>query len=94
MSLGELDSCFNENLVLEMMGGGLVSLLRACLDEREESVVFASTNCLASLIAPQVRTSLVCLYVVIDTFCSDTSIKDQREIYIINEYRGINSPKS
>ena len=55
MCVGVLDSCFNENLVMEMVQGGLVSLLRASLDEKEESVVFASANCLASLIAPQVE---------------------------------------
>jgi hypothetical protein len=40
--------------VQEMLSCGLVALLRTALDEREESVVFAATHCLASLIAPQV----------------------------------------
>ncbi len=49
-----MDSCFVENPVQEMVSCGLVALLRTALDEREESVVFAATHCLASLIAPQV----------------------------------------
>ena len=52
---GVMDSCFVENPVQEMLGCGVVALLRSALDEREESVVFAATHCLASLIAPQVR---------------------------------------
>ncbi len=51
---GVMDSCFVENPVQEMLSCGLVALLRTALDEREESVVFAATHCLASLIAPQV----------------------------------------
>jgi hypothetical protein len=49
-----MDSCFVENPVQEMLSCGIVALLRTALDEREESVVFAATHCLASLIAPQV----------------------------------------
>jgi hypothetical protein len=49
-----MDSCFVENPVVELLSCGLLSLVRAALDEREENLVFAATNCLASLIAPQV----------------------------------------
>ena len=53
--LGVLDSCFSLNPVEEMVGAGLVSLLRSCLDEKEESVVFSATQCLANLLYSQVE---------------------------------------
>lgn len=53
-SSGVMDFCFSVNPVVELVAAGLFSMLRSCLDEREESVVFAATQCLANLIAPQV----------------------------------------
>jgi len=50
---GVMDFCFSVNPVVELVAAGLFSMLRSCLDEREESVVFAATQCLANLIAPQ-----------------------------------------
>ena len=51
---GVMDFCFSENPVHELIVSGLVSVLRSCLDEREESIVFAATQGLANLISPQV----------------------------------------
>ena len=59
---GVLDSCFSLNPVHEMVGGGLVSLLRSCLDEKEESVVYSATQCLASLLYSQVSCLASLLY--------------------------------
>ena len=56
-SLGIYDSCFGVNLLSELIECGLVSLLRSCMDEKEESLIFSGTECLANLIAPQVSPS-------------------------------------
>jgi len=50
---GVYDDCFGLNLLEELIKSGLVSLLRCCLDEKEESVIFSGTECLASLMSPQ-----------------------------------------
>ena len=52
--LGIYDSCFGVNLLSELIECGLVSLLRSCMDEKEESLIYSGTECLANLIAPQV----------------------------------------
>ena len=49
-----MDSCFVENPVEEMLSCGLLSLVRAAMDEKEENLVMAATHCLASLIGPEV----------------------------------------
>jgi hypothetical protein len=69
-----MDSCFVENPVQEMLSCGLVALLRTALDEREESVVFAATHCLASLIAPQVSLGRLLYILIILSFPKEETL--------------------
>eukprot|EP00088_Acartia_fossae_P064826 TRINITY_DN7984_c0_g1_i4.p1 TRINITY_DN7984_c0_g1~~TRINITY_DN7984_c0_g1_i4.p1 ORF type:complete len:1077 (+),score=252.19 TRINITY_DN7984_c0_g1_i4:61-3231(+) len=50
---GMYDNCFGVNLLEELVQCGAISILRSCLDEKEESLICSATECLANIIAPQ-----------------------------------------
>lgn len=49
--LGLLDQCLVQNLWTELLQAGLLSSVRVCLDQKEETVVSAGVTCLSSLLS-------------------------------------------
>merc|ERR1719234_801654 len=55
---GELDGCFHQNLVGELVKAGLVHILRVSLDSSTKDILQASAGCLAALLSSQEQEAL------------------------------------